>query len=73
MASKGAKGLPLGYRQPIPNLYKENRGEPRTLEGRARKKLLMGDKYGLGCVLTNREMKLVMEQLPKEWLEKECK
>lgn len=49
------------------------RDEPRTPEGRARKKLKLGLVYGMGCVLTLAEMQIVIAQIPKGWLTKECK
>lgn len=46
-------------------------GEPKTKEGRARKKLQMGLAAGFGCVLSHEEMKEVINALPREWLSKE--
>ena len=73
MASKGDPSIPFGYRRVITNKYKVTPGEPRTLEGRARKKLQLGLEAGHGCVLAHKEMLLVIAQLPKGWLQKECK
>lgn len=56
-----------------PRSHATGRGEPRTIEGRARKKLKLGAVAGLGCVLTHAEMMLVIQQLPTKWLTKECK
>jgi hypothetical protein len=46
--------------------------EPRTLEGRARKKLQMGQKAGFGCVLARAEMEIIIKLLPEGWLDQEC-
>lgn len=73
MASKGdpkTKAMPY---KPRPRSTFSGPGEPKTLEGRARKKLQMGRKAGFGCVLSHKEMLLVIAQLPEGWLEGECK
>ena len=48
-------------------------GEPQTPEGRARKKIQIGLRYSMGCVLTYAEMVEVTKALPPKWLEQECK
>lgn len=47
-------------------------GEPRTLEGRARKKIQFGLLHGMGCVLTYGELLEVLKVVPTNWVEKEC-
>jgi len=48
-------------------------GEPQTPVGRARKKIQIGLRYSMGCVLTHAEMLEVIKVLPPKWLEQECK
>lgn len=46
-------------------------GEPKTPEGRARRKLQFGSRYQIGCVLSYTEMQTVIAALPEGWLDKE--
>ena len=48
-------------------------GEPKTVEGKARRRLQSALKHNMGCVLLFEEMKVIIAQLPEGWLEKECK
>lgn len=67
---KGSKGDPA--RKVKPGRRIGTGTEPRTLEGRARKKILMGLQGQMGCVFAYQELLLVVKELPPEWLKKEC-
>lgn len=51
---------------------KVREGEPKTMEGRARKKLQFGLLYRSGCVFTYAEMMEVLKVVPQEWMERPC-
>ena len=75
MASKPRRSTVLfpTWQPRQPPSFPTGKGEPRTLEGRARKKLQLGQRNSLGCVLSFAEMQLLIQLLPPQWMEKECK